>query len=765
MGGKSKKKSTVGFKYYTNLHFAICHGEIDGIRSIWWADKVYWSGFVGKSADGSTSLTYVDNSGMFGGEMSEGGAEGRFEFGAGSYQQTLIGVLPNGTYDMTAVQQIYPLTGGGLKAVQARNAKVPPMAVNYRGLAVVLLHDNYVGNNAYLKDISFEVERYWKEWQPNLARIGDNMNPAHIIYECLTNEDWGLGYPASDIDQTSFLRAAQTLYNEQFGLSFVWTSEQDMMSFIEQVKSTIDASFYLDRRSGLWTLQLIRAGDQSVMTLDPTNSVLDSFSRKVMGETFNELSVKWTNPENEEYETITVQDPANIEAQGRVIQTDKEYVGVRTAALAIRIAERDLRVASAQLATAEVTVNREGWALAPGQNVVLNWPPLGLYGITMRVIETTQAEPGTDSIRLQLGEDVFGRGGGSFAGVPGSGFEDPNQPPVLFPRTRAWEMPFAYVIRNAEVPGDQLPTLAGYATALVAGGVTSMPQVRLSSYISTENGLAWVLMNVGPSTPYGALASSLPAQITSTFNLDAATAWHVGDAQVNSFALIGDATREEVVQVSAISSTGALTVRRGLMDTSPQAWPAGTPLYFVGVDLFTADTSQRSFGEVVRYKPAMQTASGYLELEAVPETTLALKGRYELPYPPANVTIGGSYWPGVVQPSGSSFTVAWATRNRLLQDMPEQVSWDAPAIAPEANTTFGYQLLNENGTVSKSGSGITATSVDIPVSGLTTGLYTLVLWSERDGRRNFLDFRHSFGLVTPVFDEGYGNSYGFSYGL
>ena len=208
MGGKSKKKSTVGYQYYTNMHFAICHGEIDALRSIWWADKVYWQGNIAKTSDGSTTMGYKDNSGMFGGESSEGGAEGKFEFGAGSYEQNLIGVLPNGQYDPAAVLSIY---GGQPGNQQVRTAKVPDKAVNYRGLAVVLLHDNYVGNNAYIKDISFEVERYWKGWQPGLSRIGDNMNPAHILYECLTNEDWGLGYGAERIDQAAFLKAAQTL--------------------------------------------------------------------------------------------------------------------------------------------------------------------------------------------------------------------------------------------------------------------------------------------------------------------------------------------------------------------------------------------------------------------------------------------------------------------------------------------------------------------------------------------------------------------------
>lgn len=46
----------------------------------------------------------------------------------------------------------------------------------------------------------------------------DLLNPAHIIRECLTDPDWGLGYQASDVDDAAFTYAADLLYIENFGL-------------------------------------------------------------------------------------------------------------------------------------------------------------------------------------------------------------------------------------------------------------------------------------------------------------------------------------------------------------------------------------------------------------------------------------------------------------------------------------------------------------------------------------------------------------------
>ena len=68
----------------------------------------------------------------------------------------------------------------------------------------------------------------WERVRRNLAQdpqalednrqIGEGMNPAHIIYQVLTDPDWGYGAAPSDIiDEPSFLKAAQTLHAEGFG--------------------------------------------------------------------------------------------------------------------------------------------------------------------------------------------------------------------------------------------------------------------------------------------------------------------------------------------------------------------------------------------------------------------------------------------------------------------------------------------------------------------------------------------------------------------
>jgi hypothetical protein len=68
------------------------------------------------------------------------------------------------------------------------------------------------------------------------------MNPAHIIRECLTDPDWGMGYPEDDIDEPTFITAANTLFDEQMGISILWDRENTLEAFVQDIARHIDAT-------------------------------------------------------------------------------------------------------------------------------------------------------------------------------------------------------------------------------------------------------------------------------------------------------------------------------------------------------------------------------------------------------------------------------------------------------------------------------------------------------------------------------------------
>src|SRR5690606_36252635 len=159
-------------------------------------------------------------------------------------------------------------------------------------------------------------------------RVEIGMNPAHIIRECLTNPDWGMGYSSADIDDDSFTAAATKLRSERFGLSFIWDKETTIESFIQEVCKHIDATLFVDRETGKFTLKLIR-DDYNVadlIHLDETSvSRVENVSRPAQSELVNTITVNYTDPLTGKEASVTVHDPALVSIYGKVSNATIHY--------------------------------------------------------------------------------------------------------------------------------------------------------------------------------------------------------------------------------------------------------------------------------------------------------------------------------------------------------------------------------------------------------------------------------------------------------
>ena len=121
-----------------------------------------------------------------------------------------------------------------------------------------------------------------------------DMNPAHIIRECLTDKEWGMGYSAADIDDVSFTAAADTLYAEQMGISILWQRENTIEAFVQDIVRHIDAALYVDRRTGKFVLKLIRDdyNPASLITLGPNEiERVENYKRPAFGDLVNSVTV------------------------------------------------------------------------------------------------------------------------------------------------------------------------------------------------------------------------------------------------------------------------------------------------------------------------------------------------------------------------------------------------------------------------------------------------------------------------------------------
>ena len=379
--------TTIGFKYFLGVHFGLCHGPVDAITKIAIGEKTAWTGNITASGTGSISQPQ-----LFGGRKREGGVEGTFTVAMGEPAQP-------------APPYLSVTLGGNVPA--------------FRGICSLVWEGGYLGNTPYPKPWAIRVRRILKgwtndaPWYPAKASIGTSANPAHIIYECLTSSEWGMGIPSSSINDANFQAVADTLYDEGFGLDLIWNRQSSIEDFIQIILDHIGAFFILRLDTGQYELKLIR-GDYVAASLplyDESNVLaVDSYQRQAWGETVNEVSLVYTDPFTEKSTSITVHDMGNIASQGRV-SASVDLQAIKNHATARSVAVRELATRSLPVSKIMLRVDRTAWAVAQGDLFRFSWAKLELSEIVYRVIAIKKGSLESGEITVEALEDVFSLGG------------------------------------------------------------------------------------------------------------------------------------------------------------------------------------------------------------------------------------------------------------------------------------------------------------------------------------------------------------------
>lgn len=681
MGGSSKRV-VVGYKYYLTVHAALCHGPVDAVTQLIVGERVAWTG----NATSSGPIN-VNAPQLFGGEKREGGVSGRVDIMMGEASQGMN-------------EHLVAMHGGSVPA--------------YRGIVTTLFRRFYwAAMNPYFKAPWWRVKRIlqgWSTgsaWYPEKAAIGSyDMNPAHIIYQCLTDREWGMGYSPSDIGD-SFPVAADKLYAEGFGLSMMWSEQTSIQDFIAIVLDHINATLSLDLSTGKFELLLVRddyvVGDLS--TLDPSNIIeFRSFQRTAWGDTANEVTVVYTGRDEQEL-SITVQDPAAIEAQGGIVSSTREYRGIRDDGLAVRVAMRDLNTSSAPLSKVTLVVNRVAWDWNVGRVFALSWPRLGLTSVPMRVVSINKGSLVDGKIEIEAVEDIFGLPNAVYTEQPPSGWVDPISPPAQVVATRTIEAPYWDVVQNLSA-ADIAYLEPMYGFGQVIGAKPSLDSYNFQLYSSPTSGGTYTEVAAGDFTPTGTLISPMgypDGSATETIMLS--NAIDIDLIDVGGYGYLDN----EAVQVVAYNElTSELVIERGVLDTVPKPHAAGTRFYFA--DGFSAnDPTQRVSGETAWYKPLTQTGYGVLALSSAPPASLVFTNRASRPYPPGQFRVSGSYWP--VNISGP-MSASWAHRDRLQQTV-NLVDYTEGNIGPEAGTSYTVRVY-QGTTLKRTYSGVSGTGWTYP---------------------------------------------------
>jgi hypothetical protein len=574
--------------------------------------------------------------------------------------------------------------------------------------------------------------------------VSADMNPAHIVYQCLTDTAWGMGYPTTSIDSTSFTAAADTLYSEGFGLSLLWNKQETIESFVQLVLDHIGGMLYVDPATGKFALKLIRDDyvRETLPQYGPTNLIsAEDYQRQAWGETVNEITVVYTAPCTGKETATTVQDTANIMTQGGIVAQTRSYTGITSASLAQRVALRDLNSASTPLARIKLTATRAAWEVFPGDVFRLTWPEYDISDVVYRVMSVNRGTLQDGQIIIDAVEDVFGLPDNTYLVDQPSEWEDPSNEPTPAPYRALIETPYWDLVRNlSEADMAYVDSLSGYLETLAV-----RPSSDAINYgIYTRVGAAdYVRRGSGDFCPSSTIVETL-TKTTTSITLE--NGIDIDLVVAGKYAVI----ENEYVLVSDISYlAGTATISRGVLDTVPEAHTAGSRIWFAdGYQGF--ETTEYADSETVDAKMLTVTGRGELNILLAPADSLTFDQRQYRPYAPGNIKFAGSISPASTDyPSDiyGTLTVSWAHRDRLAQTA-YIVEQDESDIGPEAGVTYTVEI-REGGTLVESSSGISGTSYTATISGNHD--LEITLYSMRGGVRSWQSHIHSLSM--------YGGSY------
>ena len=707
MGGSSS--AIAGYRYYVGMHqvYALSPSgsPCTEVKQIKAGDAIAWTG----SVTANTQLN-INQPELFGGDAKEGGIVGKVdvEFGADSQ---------------------------GANSYLAGKLTDQPMPAHRGLLGLVLRSPQVSALNPYFKPWQIYAGRINGGFYPAKAAIGaETMNPAHIIWELATNPEFRIGLASSDIDLAAHTAAADTLYNEGFGLAFFWEQDEPTEDFINRICDHIGGVFTPNPATGLMTLTLAR-DDYTVSSLpilDVSSIIrIDSFLQALPGALTAEVQVKFEDQATGEPGSVTVHDIALMGIQGG---TSKPAVltfeGVPNADLAAKIALRELRSRALPLARGEIICNRMPWAMKVGDPFRLQYPDYGILDMVMRVAEIDFGVLTNGVITISAVQDVF-KIADTDLGVPAaSGWANPVSPPAACPLRLAIEAPYWVVAR--EILGDQDTLIAAVdptAGLLLASG--ERPSNDAYAYrLWTRTGVAaYVDRAPGAFCPVANLTTGV-SRTDTVFAIDSGVDLDLVEAGTLAY-MDGEALKV----VSVTSST--LTVKRGILDTVPAPHAADVKVYFAD-DFKAVDPTEWNDGQTVDAKLLTRTGLGNLAEASAPADSVVMGGRFIRPYAPGNVLVNGSAYPTALS---GNITIAWAHRDRTLQTA-YLVEQSETSIGPETGTTYTVRIYNAQtaGSLIRTYSGISGTTQAYTTAQATTdnggtlpGNIRIELESVRDG--------------------------------
>jgi hypothetical protein len=768
MGSKGGDETTIGYRYSFSILAGICRGPIDSIFLIKADGKVFYDLEVTQN-----SVVQVLADQLFGGDKGEGGLYGVLELYFGRFDQ----VIPFLSWIRTIMAGLrVPQMRGVVTSFYDGEvtANTPyPKAWAYRvrravkgwkndecwypERAMIRLADSSIATYAgsptgYFQaassttlvdadgnptsDPTASVSTVTTTYQqqtvtsyspqagtsttynvPNFYNDIRAMNPAHIIYQCVTDPDWGRGLPRELVDNVSFASAANTLYAEGFGLCMKWSQQEDVDAFVQNVIDHIAAAVYTNPVTGLLCLRLLRndytPSDLSVF--DYAHGLLEvtSVSTASSDAIANEVIVKYHSPVTDSDKEARAQNIASLNSLGSFFTVTKDYSGLPTADLALRVAARELKINGGGWKRVEFKVDRRGYTIVPGDVLKITAPERGLDQMIVRIATVDQSEIKDDSITIVGTQDIYGLPLQPTSTPQISTFMEVNRYPQPARVINTWEAPYRdwVKVKGQSFVDNYINDPANFVaqnTSALEVAAEKPSSASIFYYACTSfyrsafhpGGLIhdWEKRNALNFQHVARLKRPIGTTDT-TFEIS-------GQSINPSNARIGGAYyicaesnfsvySEEYVRLDAISmnpGTGVVTVTvaRGCVDTPALMHPGASRFWAIDESIGLVDELV-SYNDLLGFKALTHTSMGDLDVNRAPGTYMSMTARLVRPYPAADFRINGYPRDSTPDLSGD-LTITWKHRNRMTQG--EHLFGETEAnITPENGTYVGFFIF------------------------------------------------------------------------
>lgn len=302
-------------------------------------------------------------------------------------------------------------------------------------------------NRDELKSVAKPFLDLVSKGQWKLGRLGDDANPAEVIYEILKNDLWGANYPDRKIDIDSLITIGGRCEEDNMGISCLFTQIATTGEYITKILDHINGIMYVSAITGKLTFRLIRSDYDSdkIPVFDINNCESLSYTRLDWSETSSATSVNFTMADDvSKYDTgtLTVYDEANVRITKNQVENTHDGTYFTTPDNARIMAQTKMLSSGYPLASVEIVCNRQGYDLVVGDVIKVTWPPYGIKGQVFRVNDVDYGTLTDGRIKISAIEDVFGFDSTKYEYSEIPSWDQEDHPAISIKRYRYEEMPY-----------------------------------------------------------------------------------------------------------------------------------------------------------------------------------------------------------------------------------------------------------------------------------------------------------------------------------